>query len=502
MTTESLWEGTSPATAYPPLDGTVEAEVAVIGGGITGLTTAYLLAGDGVRVVLLEARGIAAGTTGHTTAKVTSLHGLTYAALAEDKGWDVASAYAAANQAGVDLVGRIASSEGIACDIRRLPAYTYTESDDRVADIEAEVAAAQRLGLPGRFATDVSLPYPVRAAIGFDDQLLFHPRLYCLGLAEAFIARGGRIFEQSRATAIDSIGGRHAVSTQSGTVTADWVIQATLLPFDDPGGLFAKTHPSRSYALAAEVDGPLPDGMFLGIDDPGRSVRPHQLADGRRFLVIGGEEHKTGQDRRADERFEVLEAWARERFGLDRLDYRWSAQDYMPADGIPYVGRSSPQSERMLVATGFRKWGMSNGSAAALMLSDIVAGRPNPWLEVFDATRLRLGDAVGELVRQNVDVARRFVGGRVTAVPDVEAIGPGAGSVIQHEGRRLAVYRDEAGTVHALSARCTHMGCLVEFNPGERSWDCPCHGSRFALAGDVLEGPATAPLEAVELPPG
>ncbi len=233
--------------------------------------------------------------------------------------------------------------------------------------------------------------------------------------------------------------------------------------------------------------------MFLGIDAPTRSVRPH-TSGGQTYLVVGGEEHKTGQDDATEERYQAIESWARTRFGMTTVDHRWSAQDYMPADGIPYVGRATPGNDRMLVATGFKKWGMSNGTAAAMMLRDLVLGRPNEWIEVFDATRVRPGQALGELVKQNVDVARRFVGGRVSLAPSLADLAPGQGAVVQEGGRRLAAYRDESGALAVLSARCTHMGCLVAFNDAERSWDCPCHGSRFDLAGRVLEGPATEPL--------
>jgi Rieske Fe-S protein len=240
--------------------------------------------------------------------------------------------------------------------------------------------------------------------------------------------------------------------------------------------------------------------MFLSVETPHRSIRPHLLDTGEAYLVIEGDEHRTGEDATADEHFGALEDWARSRIPeLNQFRYRWSAQDYMPADGIPYVGRLANSAPGMLVATGFKKWGMSNGTAAAMMLSDLIVGRENVWLEAFDATRLGLPQGLGEMVKSNVDVARQFVGARLASVPGVSDVGPGTGSIVDYEGTRLAVYRNEQGNVTALSARCTHMGCLVGFNPAERSWDCPCHGSRFALDGQVLEGPAVAPLEEVDL---
>jgi glycine/D-amino acid oxidase-like deaminating enzyme/nitrite reductase/ring-hydroxylating ferredoxin subunit len=495
LETTSLWEGTSSRTHYPPLEaGRSTADVVVIGGGITGLTAAYLLVQAGRRVVVLERRRLATGTTGRTTAKVTSLHGLKYATLADRFDDDVARVYGAANQAGVEEVARIGAAEGIDCDLRRMDAFTYTESDAKVAEVEHEVEVAQRLGLPATLERDLDLPYPTAAAVRFSNQLLFHPRRYCLGLGAAIVRGGGRIHEQTEAKTINERDGGFVVGTAAGAeIEAHQVIQATLLPFNDPALLFAKTSPSRSYALAGRIDGDPPNGMFLGIDEPGRSVRPHWV-DGQTYLVVEGESHKTGQDSDAAGHFGTLEAWANDRVALARVDYRWSAQDFMAADGIPYIGRLVAGSDGMLGAAGFGKWGMSNGTAAAMMLTDIVLGRDNPWLDVFDPQRLNPGQSLAELTKQNADVVKQFVGGRVGPTPEIEQLAPGTGAVVDAGGKRVAAYRQDDGQVITLSARCTHLGCLVAFNSAERSWDCPCHGSRFDVDGSVLEGPALKPL--------
>jgi glycine/D-amino acid oxidase-like deaminating enzyme/nitrite reductase/ring-hydroxylating ferredoxin subunit len=497
--TESLWEGTSPGTAYAPLVGRGSVDVCVIGGGITGLTTAYLIARAGLSVAVLEARAIAMGTTGNTTAKVTALHGLTYADLIKTHGEAAARVYADANQTAVRQVEQIATDETIACDMRRLSAYTYAESEEMADQVRAEVDAARTAGLDARPATDVPLPWSVAAAVELPDSLLFHPRKYCLGLASATQRAGGRIFEQSRVTRIETQDDRFVVATELGSaIDARWVVQATLLPINDPGGLFARVTPSRSYAVAARIDDPEPWGMFLSAETPHRSVRPHQLDTGEAYLVIEGDEHRTGEDAEGEGHFGGLEEWARERIGVTDFQYRWSAQDYMPADGIPFVGRLPMSSDRMLVATGFKKWGMSNGTAAAMMLTDLIVGRDNPWIDVFDARRSGIKGGLGEMVKGNVDVARQFVLSRIASVPGVADLGPATGSIVDYEGTRYAVYRNDHGDLHALSARCTHMGCLVAFNSAEKSWDCPCHGSRFDLAGQVIEGPAVRPLEEIE----
>jgi Rieske Fe-S protein len=311
---------------------------------------------------------------------------------------------------------------------------------------------------------------------------------------------GSHVFERSRATEITE-DRRCVVHTSGGRVEADHVVVATLLPFGPEGGFFAKVHPSRSYAVAVRAEGPAPPGMFLSADSPTRSVRPHPGGGDETLLVVEGEEHKTGHEADTEARYAALEGWARERFAVASIAHRWSAQDFMAPDRVPYVGRASSRSERLLVATGFGKWGMSNGTAAAMMLSDLVLGRANPWLELFDATRLKPSSTTAQLIKDNLDVGRRFVGDRLATLrpQPIERLAPGEGAIVHLDGERVAGFRDEDGRLSACSAVCTHMGCLVAWNPAERSWDCPCHGSRFDTDGRVLEGPAVRDLERSEI---
>jgi len=498
-TNPSLWVGTTESTRFHEQHGDTETDVVVVGAGIAGLTAAALLKADGRRVVVVEAGRVCSGVTAYTTAKLTVLHGLVFDDLVSAFGEEGANKYANANLAGMATVADLAVRHAIDCDLERRPAFTYTTDPGMVDKVTAEVAAAQRLGLVAELTTDTDLPYPVEAAIRVDDQAQFHPRKYCIGLAAAIDGGGSSVFERTRAMSIDEDGDRCTVETDHGTITAGHVIQATHLPFSDTGGFFARTHPMRSYALSARLDGPVPQGMYLSVDTPSRSVRSARM-DGEEVVILGGEGHKVGQDPDTRERYAALEAWARQEFPVRSIDYRWSAQDYVSADHVPFVGPVSPGRDRVLVATGFKKWGMSNGSAAGMMLADRIAGRDNPFADFFDTNRLNPKQSVKDLVKENANVVKRFIGDRLrTETRSVSDLAPGEAAVLVEGSERVAVYRDEVGAVHAVSPLCTHMGCTVTWNTAETTWDCPCHGSRFTCDGAVIQGPAVKDLEPREV---
>lgn len=474
----------------------------MVGGGITGLTSALLLAQRGVSVAVLEAVRICAGATGYTTAKVTSLHSLTYAQLIKQMGEEKARLYGEANQAAIEQVAALVDSLGIECQFTRAAAYTYTVDPGQRSAMEAEVAAAQTLGLPASFTQETDLPYPVEAAVRFDDQAHFHPRRYALGLASAVIAAGGAIFEESRALDIDERGGGVVVATKGGEVRADAAVVATLLPFLDIGGFFAKAHPSRSYVLSVRCRGPVPAGMYLSVDSPTRSVRPVDL-DGAPGLVLCGSSHKPGEADDTQRYYRDLEAWARETFDVEAVEHRWSAQDYVTVDKVAYIGRC-PRTDRVFLGTGYKKWGMTGGTVAGMLNADLITGQDNPWVEVFDATRVGDGQAAKKFVKENVSVGMHFVKDGVERLraADVSELGPGEGGLAKIDGRAVGAYRDPSGKVHAVSVTCTHLGCTLKWNRAETSWDCPCHGSRFTHTGSVIEGPATQPLTRVPVEDG
>jgi glycine/D-amino acid oxidase-like deaminating enzyme/nitrite reductase/ring-hydroxylating ferredoxin subunit len=466
----------------------------VVGAGITGMTTALMLARAGMDVALLERHGVGAGTTGRTTAKVTMLHGLVYASLLQREGEERARAYADANRAGVAAVRELTETLKIDCDLVTAPAVTFAWSESARPDLEAEVEAGKRLGIPLRLEESVDLPGPVAAGVVLDDQLHFHPLKYIDGLAIAFTAAGGRLHGGEGVLSISDRDDGVVVETASATLRARHAVVATLLPFTDIGGFFAKAEPMRSYAMAAVLSQPMANGMYISTDEPIRSARPIEI-DGRPGVVTSGPSHKVGTETDTQRCYDELERWTRETFDVTSIPYRWSAQDYVTSDKVPYVGRS-PRTDHVYVATGFRKWGLSNGTAAALMLRDLLTGEPNPWIEAFDASRGPAVKDIVELGRVNLDVARQLTAGLLKRLraPDLDGLPEGEGRIVEIDGKTVGAFRDHTGSMLAVDLACTHLGCTVRWNQAETSWDCPCHGSRFTPEGTVIEGPAVEPL--------
>jgi glycine/D-amino acid oxidase-like deaminating enzyme/nitrite reductase/ring-hydroxylating ferredoxin subunit len=493
---ESLWLATSEHPGYPSLEDGLNVDVAVLGGGVVGLTTAALLKRQGATVAVIEANRVGAGVTGHTTAKVSSLHGLIYASIESSFGRDGARIYGQANQAGLERTAKFVAELGIDCDFRRKDAFTYAEDPDDLGKIEDEVEAAQRAGLPASYSESCDLPFPIAGAVRFADQAEYHPRRYLLGLAADIPGDGSHVFEGTRATGV-SDAGPCRVETTGGAVTASDVVVATHAPFLDRGLFFARTHPERSYALAGRAGGGELHGMYLSTESPAHTVRTHPAPGGGEYVIFGGESHKTGQGGDTAERYRRLIRWGEERLGVRSVEYHWSTQDNMPIDGVPYVGKLTPISKGVWVATGFLKWGLTNGTAAAMMLSDEILGRSNPWSETFDSNRVKPLASAKEFVKENANVGRRFVVDHAAPaeVKSASEIPRGEGRILRGGVKKIAAYRDDSGVLHAVSAVCTHLGCQVAWNPGERSWDCPCHGSRFDVDGEVLQGPAVDPLE-------
>ena len=496
----SWWVSSTARTGHPPVpeDG-LQVDVVVLGGGIAGLTTAYELARAGRDVAVVEAGRIVEGVTGYTTAKVTVLHNLVYADLADRFDEATAAAYAASQSAALRWVRETVEREGIECELEERDSLVYTEVAEEREKVEAEVEVARRCGLDAQLVTTSELPYDIVAGIRLGGQAQFHPRKYLLALAERFVALGGRIYEQTRALDVTD-GEPCVVVTDSGQVRANEVVVATHYPFLDRGLLFSRLAPYRDVVVAVPVPAAeAPEVMAISTgSEPGgtHSVRTAAYGDGQRLLVVTGGQYKTGTTSAVEERYDDLLQWVQERFGTRELAHRWSTQDTSSADRLPYIGKLPLSGDHVWVATGFSAWGMTSGTLAGTLLADLLQGVQNPWAALYDPGRIDPRASASKLVKENVGVAKELAEGFVRAAggsPD--DLAPGEAGVFLTRQGRTAAYRDEAGSVHAVSARCTHMGCSVRFNDAERSWDCPCHGSRFALDGAVLQGPAVEPLE-------
>jgi glycine/D-amino acid oxidase-like deaminating enzyme/nitrite reductase/ring-hydroxylating ferredoxin subunit len=492
----SLWLDTSgPAPEYPRLDGERRVDVAVVGAGITGMTVALLLARAGRSVAVVDQGAVAGGTTGHSTAKVTSQHGVTYAVLRLTRGSEAARIYGQAMEAAKEQIAELAG-EGIDCGFRRRAAYLYASAGWQRRVIEREAAAAAEAGLPATFVERTPLPFEVHGAVRFDDQAEFDPRAYVLGLARLLVEAGGSVFAHTRARQVRD-GDPCRVETDRGTVAADDVVVATLLPFLDRGGFFARAYPSRSYAVTARIADPPPNGMFINAGSPTRSLRAHPVG-GHELLLVGGEGHHVGSSKAQPERYDALIEFARRHWDVRSIEHRWSAQDYSPADHVPYAGRLHPWSHRIHVVTGLKKWGITAGAAGAKVVADAILGRENAAAGLLSSTRVRPLQEGPRFAVENAHIGLRFFADRVKhrGTHPIEDLAPGEGAIVSAGGRKVAGFRDDAGALHAVSTRCTHLGCQVAWNAAERTWDCPCHGSRFDVDGEILNGPAVDPLPA------
>lgn len=494
-TNTSYWMDTTATTSYDRLEATEKVETAILGGGIVGITAAYHLTRAGRNVAVLERDRVVTGTTGHTTAKLTSLHGLRYRKLVERMGERRAQQYATANERAIDDVETIAQRHDIDCDFERLPAVTYVSNRERTDRIRDEVTVARQLGLPASYAESSELPVNMAAAVRFADQAQFHPRKFLLGLATEIEERGGHIYEETPATDVSS-DQQFRVETPAGTITAEHVIVATHFPIVDKWAFFARVYPKQSYVLAVTFSDSSPEEMYYRTGESYFSVRPLP-DDAASTALVGGQNHRTGHGGKTRKRYRNLERELRSRFDVESVDYRWSTQDFVSIDGVPFVGTHQPFGNDAYVATGFGGWGMTNGIAAGRLLADRVLDRDTPWGDVYRPSRLTIDGTLREFVSHNTESARHLVEEylkpRRSGMHD--QVTRGEAAVLDSSDGPVGVYRDEDGEIHAVSAVCTHMGCVVNWNDAERSWDCPCHGSRFGVDGTVIDTPAIDDLE-------
>ena len=497
---EPMWRKDADLPGFPALDKAEHTEVLIVGGGITGITTAYLLAKSGKEVTLLESDQLLNGTTGHTTAKVTAQHGLIYEELVHHFGLEKATLYYQAQLHAHTLIERLIHDLEIDCNWTKEDAYLYSETEEGAQKLEKEYNAYQTLGIPGDLVDALPFNQDISKALMMSHQARFHPIKYLTALVNEITQLGGKIYEGTEALKVKE-GEQLLVTTNRGAaVTCDQLVSCTHFPFyDGKGFYFSRMHAERSYLLAIEPERPAPGGMYLSIDEPKRSIRTAEH-EGRTVLLIGGESHPTGEGRDTRFHYRALEEFAAETFGVKNVLYHWSAQDLTTLDKVPYIGPITRKNDRVFIATGFRKWGMTNGTLAAQLNHDYIMGEKSLFHEVFKPARFKADPSIKQFLAQNFDVSAHLVEGKLELVGNrPEALKKGEGGIIQWRGERAGAYKDEEGRLHVLDTTCTHMGCEVEWNSAEHTWDCPCHGSRFSFDGAVMEGPAKQPLLKIAL---
>lgn len=491
----SFWMENIPDTSYKALEEGLTVDAAIIGGGIAGTTTAYYLKKAGLKVALLEARRVVKGVTGHTTAKITAAHNIIYSNIESRFGKDGAGIYAEANQRAIDEMESLIKERKMDCDFKRLPCYLYSENTDDIDMIKKEAEAAADAGLQAEYTESSPLPFDIAGAVKYENQAEFHPRKYLLNLMDAIPGDGSYVFEETMALDVKE-GGMNEVVTNKGSIKAENVIISTNVPFYDPGRLFAKMYPNMSYALGFYASEPFPEGMFISTQ-PTITYRSTPSDKGE-LTIVSGAGHKTGHEPDTLKFYEKLDRHARDHFNVSSVDYHWSTEDYITMDQVPYIGKAEPKSKGVYVATGFMKWGMTIGTVAAMIISDDVLGKGNAWSSFFDPSRrMPVLESTKEFIGTNISVAKDLLSGRISRPKSMKPseLEMGEGKILNVDGKKIAAYKDEKGEVYAVSPVCLHLGCQVNWNNADKTWDCPCHGSRYAFDGKMIHGPALGDLE-------
>ncbi|WP_226034763.1 FAD-dependent oxidoreductase [Aquibacillus saliphilus] len=495
---EPYWRESVNLPNYDQLSENIHVDVGIVGGGITGITTAYLLIKQGFKVALLEAGELLNGTTGHTTAKITAQHGLIYDELIQHFGEEKAKLYYQSSYTSMQFIKDTINEGNIPCDFSTQDAYVYTNSDKYISKINSEMKAYEKLGIDGEITDSIPFDIPVKSALIMKNQAQFHPIQYLKYMVEYITKNGGQIYEHTTATDVENGDHPHILTSDGYRVISKYVVAASHFPFyGGQGFYFARMYPDRSYLIGIKSEKDYPGGMYINAEQPTRSIRSTSI-NGEELWLIGGESHKTGQGKSTMDHYQALQQFAQDKLGMKEYLYRWSAQDLTTLDKLPYIGPVTEDQPEVLIATGYRKWGMTNGTSAALIIADIISGKDNPYKELFSPSRFHADPDMKKFTQINADVSKHLIKGKLEYTKTkIEDIKEDEGKIIRVNGKRTGVYRDKEGEVHLVDTTCTHMGCEVNWNEGDRTWDCPCHGSRFSIAGEVIEGPAKKPIKKV-----
>ncbi len=471
----------------------------IIGGGITGVTTALLLQLQSKKSIIIDAQNIGYGTTGGTTAHINTFFDTTYPEIENDFGKDGAKLAAQSAKEAVALISELVERFQIDCDFEYKDGLLYSETEKESKLLEKIFEASQRADVEVNYAESNHIPVEFDKVIKFAGQAQFHPLKYINALAEEFKRAGGTILEDHFVSSTGHEDDFHFAKGDGFTIRGRNLIHATHLPHGI--NLFNFTcAPYRSYVIGVSLaDDAYPNELIYDMQEPYHYFRTH-IVEGKKILIIGGEDHKTGHDE-PQKAFDNLLSYTRKYFNVASVDYQWSSQYYLSADGLPYIGHHPGSKEGCYVATGFNGNGMILGTISAKIISDLIIKQESPYTSLYKPSRIKPIAGFTEFVKENADVAWRFVADRFAAedISSLNEIEKDSGCLVDYDGKRIAIYKDDTGKVHALNPTCTHAGCIVKWNQTEKSWDCPCHGGRYDVNGKVITGPPTKDLQKLDI---
>lgn len=524
---KSIWIESVKKVKYNSLEEDKYADICIVGGGITGLTTAYYLTKLGKSVILLEKNEIGSHTTGNTTGKITSQHGLFYDYLIKSVGKEKAKQYLDANEQAINNIEKIINDENIECDFERVDNYVFTQDKNYLQKIKDEVEAVNSLGFNAEFVTKINVPIkikennvisetkkeligekgdnnsilkPVLGAIKFPNQAQFNSYKYIIGLANRIEENKGEIYEYSKVTQIKEQDNEYIIETDNAKVRAKYVVIASHYPIINfPGFYFMKMYQETSYLIAIDTEQELFDGMYINVEEPSISLRT-AIYNGKRILIVGGMSHKTGGKIDLKQSYEKLEKIAKSLYPDSKILFRWNTEDCISLDKIPYIGEFSSMMPNIYVGTGYKKWGMTSSNIAANIITDEILGKENKYKEVFNSKRLKPIKNYKELGNMLKEVSYSLIINKLRKEDEIiKNINNGEGGVVEIEGQKVGIYKDKDGNIYAVKPYCTHLGCELSWNNLAHTWDCPCHGSRFDYEGKNLYDPAIKDLEKLNI---
>lgn len=499
---DSFWIKTTDTTNYPKLEKDINVDVCIIGGGIVAAITAYLLSNSGLNICVLEKDKVCTGVTANTTAKITSQHGLFYNYLANNFSFDFARQYLNSNEEALSLIKNIIEKENIDCDFEMQDAYVFTTSQQEADKINEEVKIVNKLGVNAEYLTNIPLPIKnILAAIKFPNQAQFHARKYVLSLFDIISKNGVKIYENSKVVDINYSPDNYTINTDSNSVTAKYVVIATHYPIKNfPGFYFLKMYQSKSYAIAVDTKEELFSGMYINSWDPVISFRTVPYNNSRLLIVVGSD-HKTGAtDIKIEDRFRNLENYIRTLYPNMEVKYKWSTEDCISLDKVPYIGEFSNLYKNMYIATGFKKWGMTLSHVAGKIISDEILYKESKYSEIYTATRLNPVKNIkefGNLLKESV--YSLVINKTKPALNSLDDISNGDGGIVNYNNEKVGVYKDNSGKIFAVKPICKHLGCELSWNNLEKTWDCPCHGSRYDYTGKIITEPTKKNLDIIDI---